>query len=121
MFVAGDKSHPQTENIYAMVERLSGQMKAAGYVPDTNFVLHDVEQEQKEHSLFHHSEKLAIDFSLIGTHPNTPIIFFKNLHVCHDCRTLSKFITQITGKEIIVRDANQFHQFKDGMCTCGDY
>eukprot|EP01018_Ginkgo_biloba_P028984 Gb_03512 [translate_table: standard] len=68
-FVVDDRSHPQTENIYAMLERLSGQMKEAGYVPDTNFVLHNVEQEQKEHSLGHHSEKLAIAFGLISTHP----------------------------------------------------
>jgi len=121
VFVAEDKSHPQTENIYAMVERLSGQMKAAGYVPDTNFVLRDVEHEQKEHSLFHHSEKLAIAFGLISTHPGTPIRIFKNLRVCGDCHTASKFITQIVGREIIVRDANRFHHFKDGLCTCGDY
>eukprot|EP01018_Ginkgo_biloba_P031942 Gb_37802 [translate_table: standard] len=46
-FTAGDISHPQKEDIYAMLERLTGQMKTAGYVPDTKFVLHDLEQEQK--------------------------------------------------------------------------
>ena len=42
-FLAGDKSHPQSKQIYGMLETLSGQMKDAGYVPITNFVMHDVE------------------------------------------------------------------------------
>lgn len=40
-FVVGDKSHPQSEKIYATLANLAGQMKEAGYVPDTTFVLHD--------------------------------------------------------------------------------
>eukprot|EP01018_Ginkgo_biloba_P039326 Gb_30732 [translate_table: standard] len=44
-FLVEDRSHPQTEEIYAMLERLAEQMVEAGYVPDTNFVLHDVEEE----------------------------------------------------------------------------
>lgn len=74
-------SHNHRHKIYAMVERLSGQMKVAGYVPDIRFVLQDAEWEQKEHSLFHHSEKLVIAFGLINTHPCTPIIIFKK-HSC---------------------------------------
>eukprot|EP01018_Ginkgo_biloba_P015573 Gb_28676 [translate_table: standard] len=66
-FFAGDRSHPQTKDIYAKLESLFGQMKDSGYMVDTNFVLHDVEVEQKEHSLCHHSEKLAIAFGLIST------------------------------------------------------
>lgn len=41
-------------------------MKAAGYVPDTQLVLHDVDEKAKEHMLSHHSEKLAIAFGLIS-------------------------------------------------------
>ncbi|XP_057841438.2 pentatricopeptide repeat-containing protein At4g02750 [Cryptomeria japonica] len=40
-FLVGDKSHPQTEKIYAMLARLAEQMKEAGYVPLKNFVLND--------------------------------------------------------------------------------
>eukprot|EP01018_Ginkgo_biloba_P022920 Gb_32227 [translate_table: standard] len=43
VFLAGDKSHPQSEKIYAMLESLCRKMKEAGYVPDTSFVLHEVE------------------------------------------------------------------------------
>eukprot|EP01018_Ginkgo_biloba_P018582 Gb_16828 [translate_table: standard] len=45
-FVAGDRSHPQMEEIYANLERMTAQIKLAGYVPDTYFVLHNVELEK---------------------------------------------------------------------------
>eukprot|EP01018_Ginkgo_biloba_P024636 Gb_26501 [translate_table: standard] len=120
-FLVGDRSHPQTQEIYAMLERLSGQTKEAGYVPDTNFVLCDVEDEQKENALCHHSEKLAIAFGLISTSPGTPVRIVKNLRVCGDCHSATKFISKIVAREIVVRDANRFHHFKDGQCSCGDY
>jgi pentatricopeptide repeat protein len=120
-FMVEDNSHPQMEEINAMLEKLVGQLKKAGYVPNTDFVLHDVEQEQKQQSLFHHSEKLAIAFGLISTPPGTPIQIFKNLRVCGDCHSAIKFISNIVGRELVVRDANRFHHFKEGLCSCGDY
>eukprot|EP01018_Ginkgo_biloba_P015578 Gb_31319 [translate_table: standard] len=120
-FLVGDSSHPQAQEIYAELERLSRQMKEAGYVPDTRFVLHDVEQQQKEKILCHHSEKLAIAFGLINTSPGTTIRVIKNLRVCGDCHTATKFISKIVTREIVVRDANRFHHFKDGECSCGNY
>eukprot|EP01018_Ginkgo_biloba_P037418 Gb_09410 [translate_table: standard] len=120
-FLVGDRSHPQSEKIYAMLETLAGQMKEAGYAPNTNFVLHDVEEEMKEHLLSCHSEKLAIAFGLINTSAGTPIQITKNLRVCDDCHSATKFISKIVRRDIIVRDANRFHHFKDGLCSCGDY
>eukprot|EP01018_Ginkgo_biloba_P008611 Gb_26723 [translate_table: standard] len=120
-FRVGDSSHPQTDKIHAKLETLSGQMKEAGYVPNTNFVLHDVEEEQKEQILCYHSEKLAIAFGLINTSPLTPIRIVKNLRVCGDCHHATKFISKIVAREIVVRDSNRFHHFKDGHCSCGDY
>eukprot|EP01018_Ginkgo_biloba_P028611 Gb_18166 [translate_table: standard] len=121
VFGVADSAHPQTEEIYAKLEELIRQIKEAGYKPNTNFVLHDVEQEQKVHSLLHHSEKLAISFGLISTPASTPIRIFKNLRVCGDCHTAIKFISKSVAREIVVRDANRFHHFKDGRCSCGDY
>eukprot|EP01018_Ginkgo_biloba_P030200 Gb_04419 [translate_table: standard] len=120
-FVGGDRSHPESEKIYATLESLSREMKNAGYAPDTNFVLDDVKEEEKEHILFSHSEKLAIAFGLIHTFPGIPIRITKNLRVCGDCHSATKFISKIVGREIIVRDMNRFHRFKDGLCSCGDY
>ncbi|XP_057815481.1 pentatricopeptide repeat-containing protein At4g30700 [Cryptomeria japonica] len=120
-FCSGDKSHPQTQEIYAMLEKLSWEMKAAGYIPDTKPVLSDVEEEEKGLLICHHSEKLAIAFGLLNTSPGTTIRVVKNLRVCVDCHTATKFISKVAAREIIVRDANRFHHFKHGQCSCGDY
>jgi hypothetical protein len=50
-------------------------------VPETRYVLHYVEDEQKEDSLFHHSEKLAIAFVLMRLPPQIPIQIVKNFCV----------------------------------------
>eukprot|EP01018_Ginkgo_biloba_P030033 Gb_09792 [translate_table: standard] len=120
-FVAEDRTHPQMEEIYAKLEKLTEQIRVAGYVPDTNFALHDVDQEQKQHNLSYHSEKLAIAFGLLSTPLGTSIRIIKNLRVCGDCHTVTKFISKIAEREIILRDAYRYHHFKDGMCSCGDY
>ncbi|XP_058071580.1 pentatricopeptide repeat-containing protein At4g37170 [Magnolia sinica] len=121
VFLVGDKSHPKAKEIYGLLEKLSTKMKEEGYIPDTNFVLHDVEEEQKEQNLSHHSEKLAVAFGIIETPPGTPIKVFKNLRICGDCHTAIGFISRITQREIVVRDSNRFHRFKDGICSCGGF
>ncbi|KAJ7563082.1 hypothetical protein O6H91_03G096300 [Diphasiastrum complanatum] len=120
-FVAGDATHPQSKEIRAELNRLVRLMKEAGYVPDLSFVLHDVGDEEKENALCEHSEKLAIAFGLISTPPGTCIRINKNLRVCGDCHNATKIISKIVKREIIARDANRFHHFKDGFCSCGDY
>ncbi|KAK4853506.1 hypothetical protein QYF36_010262 [Acer negundo] len=47
LFVVDDKSHPQTDLIYDEVEDLMKRIKEEGYIPDTDFVLLDVEEEEK--------------------------------------------------------------------------
>eukprot|EP01018_Ginkgo_biloba_P006956 Gb_01592 [translate_table: standard] len=121
VFFVGDISHPRKQEIHAMLESLAAQMKEAGYMPDTNFVLHEMEEQQKEYHLCYHSEKLAVAFGLISTLPRTTIRVVKNIRVCGDCHTALKFICKIVEREIIVRDANRFHHFKDGQCSCRDY
>jgi pentatricopeptide repeat protein len=120
-FFVGDRSHPQTDKIYAKLADLTMQMESAGYVLETTSVLHDLKEEEKKSILSVHSEKLAIAFGLINTCAETPIRVIKNLRVCGDCHTATKLISKIVGREIIVRDANRFHHFKDGLCSCGDY
>lgn len=56
---------------------MAGQMKEAGYLLDTNIVLRDVEEEEKEHMLCGHSEKLAVAFGLINSCPASPIRIIK--------------------------------------------
>jgi hypothetical protein len=121
MFVLNDQDHPNMIDVHTELKRLSQQMHEAGYVPDTSFGLHDMEEEEKASHLCHHSEKLAIAFGLISTPPGTPLRIFKNLHICGDCHTSTKFIAKMLNRTIIVRDAKRFHHFKDGVCSCMDY
>ncbi|KAK7327300.1 hypothetical protein VNO80_31541 [Phaseolus coccineus] len=120
-FHVGDTSHPQAKKIYDELDELALKIKNLGYVPNTDFVLHDVEDEQKDHYLFQHSEKIAVAFALISTPKPKPIRVFKNLRVCGDCHTAMKYISIVTGREIVVRDAYRFHHMKDGKCSCNDY
>ncbi|XP_004152852.1 pentatricopeptide repeat-containing protein At4g30700 [Cucumis sativus] len=122
VFTSGDRSHPQATAIFEMLEKLTGKMREAGYQAETvTTALHDVEDEEKELMVNVHSEKLAIAFGLISTKPGTEIRIIKNLRVCLDCHTATKFISKITERVIVVRDANRFHHFKNGICSCGDY
>ncbi|KAG8499969.1 hypothetical protein CXB51_006411 [Gossypium anomalum] len=120
-FIAGDRSHFRSEEIYAKLDELSERLSKAGYIPKVEFDLHDVERDEKEKLLYHHSEKLAVAFGLIATPAGTPIRVKKNLRVCIDCHTAFKFISKIVSREIILRDINRYHHFKDGSCSCGDY
>ncbi|KAI3901106.1 hypothetical protein MKW92_014747 [Papaver armeniacum] len=120
-FLVGDKTHPFSRKIYEKLEELGKEMKAIGYTPTTEFVLFDIEEEEKEHSPGCHSEKLAIAFGLIITKPEDTIRITKNLRVCGDCHTFIKLVSKITSREIIVRDNNRFHCFKEGSCSCKDY
>lgn len=93
----------------------------AGYVPDLSCALHDVEDEDRKHMLYCHSEKLAVAFGITKLAPETVIQITKNLCVYSDCHSAFKFISYIYRRKIIVRDANRFHHFEDGTCSCNDY
>ncbi|KAF7132570.1 hypothetical protein RHSIM_Rhsim09G0119800 [Rhododendron simsii] len=121
VFSADDKSSPYSSQIYAELANLYCKMIEEGYVPDMSSVLHDVEQSEKIKMLKHHSEKLAIAFGLIFIPLGLPIRVVKNLRVCGDCHNATKYISKITRREILVRDAVRYHLFKDGTCSCGDF
>lgn len=120
-FLAGDLTHPLSNQIYSKLSELTIRLKDAGYQPDTNYVFHDIEDEQKETILSHHSERLALAFGLIATVPEIPIQIVKNLRVCGDCHNYIKLVSLIEQRYIVVRDSNRFHHFKNGLCSCGDY
>jgi hypothetical protein len=93
MFVVDNQDHLQMIEICAKLQRLSVVMCDAGYVPHTEFILHDVEEEEMVFHLGHQSEKLAIGLGLIKTAPCTPLQIKKNLQVFfEDCHTSTKFI-----------------------------
>ncbi|GMN59256.1 hypothetical protein TIFTF001_028335 [Ficus carica] len=120
-FFAGDDSHPKWAEIYQYLENLRLEVEASGYVPDTSCVLRDVDEPMKMKLLWGHSERLAISFGLLSTPAGSPIRITKNLRVCDDCHNVTKYISKIVRRELIVRDANRFHHFVDGNCSCKDY
>nr|GMD82715.1 pentatricopeptide repeat-containing protein At1g08070, chloroplastic [Ipomoea batatas] len=120
-FLASDRTHPESEKIYGMLEEVDELLEMAGHVPDTSQVHRDVDEEWKEGVLSQHSEKLAISFGLISTKPGTTLRIFKNLRVCSNCHSATKLISKIFNREIIARDRSRFHHFKDGSCSCKDY
>ncbi|XXG86055.1 hypothetical protein AAC387_Pa11g1032 [Persea americana] len=120
-FYARDKSHPQTKDIYRGLEILIVECMKVGYVLDTSFVLHEVEEYQKKDFLFYHSAKLAAAYGLLMTVPGKPVRVVKNIHLCGDCHTFLKCASVATGREISLRDRTGFHCFRSGECSCGDY
>ncbi|KAL7140447.1 hypothetical protein ABFS83_09G121500 [Erythranthe nasuta] len=118
---AGDRSHPDNDRIYTLLRGLKQQMKEVGYIPETKFVLHDVDQEVKEEALMAHSERLAAAQGFLTSAARSPLRIIKNLRVCGDCHNAFKIISKIVGREIIARDSKRFHHFRDGSCSCNDY
>jgi hypothetical protein len=121
VFHAKDTKHEMNNEIRALLAKLKWQMQASGYMADTQYSLYDLEEEEKESEVFQHSEKLAVAFGLIHIPPGVPIRITKNLRICVDCHRAFKFISGIVGREIIVRDNNRFHRFKQYECSCKDY
>ncbi|KAK1269215.1 Pentatricopeptide repeat-containing protein [Acorus gramineus] len=121
VFTSGDRSHGQSDAIYAMLEVLGVKITEVGYRMESEVALFDVEEEEKENMVKVHSEKLAIAFGLLGTDAGAEIMVIKNLRVCLDCHNWTKFVSEVMGRGIVVRDANRFHHFKDGICSCGDF
>ncbi|KDP29911.1 hypothetical protein JCGZ_18480 [Jatropha curcas] len=121
-FIASDRSHPQTKEIYFKLREMGEKLKLEGHVPDTSQVLLCIEEvEEKKAELETHSERLAIAFGLINMGSGSPIRIIKNLRVCNDCHTVTKLLSKIYSREIIVRDNSRFHHFKHGTCSCKDF
>lgn len=120
-FFVGDDSHPDTKDIYKMLDEIMNRLKMEGYVGNTKEVLLDLDEEGKELALSLHSEKLAVAFCFLKTSPGTPIRIVKNLRICIDCHDAIKMISRVFSREIVVRDCSRFHHFRNGVCSCNDY
>ncbi|MQM21182.1 hypothetical protein Taro_054217 [Colocasia esculenta] len=121
-FSVGGHRHPQIEDIRAELKCLVDKVKEIGYIPETNLVLHEIAEEYKEEQLYFHSEKLALVFGLMNASSSQACIkIMKNIRICVDCHKFITLVSKCANKEIVVRDANRFHHFKDGECSCGDY
>ncbi|KAI5660542.1 hypothetical protein M9H77_29335 [Catharanthus roseus] len=119
-FLTGDNFHPQIKEINAVLEGFYGKMKEAGVAEELKISPENESEMSKAEVFCGHSERLAIAFALINTAPGTPIWVTKNLYMCQSCHTAVRFFSKVVRREISVRDAEHFHHFKDGTCSCGD-
>ncbi|KAK1420745.1 hypothetical protein QVD17_22588 [Tagetes erecta] len=111
VFTVRDKSHPESDEIYNKLAQINDVLKrVGGYM-----------EKDKAEMLNGHSERLAIAYGLLKTTEGTPIHIMKNLRVCDDCHAFTKLVSKYYEREIIVRDANRFHHFGFGVCSCKDF
>ncbi|CAA0816407.1 Glycine--tRNA ligase 1- mitochondrial [Striga hermonthica] len=120
-FMAGDRSHPETEAIYTLLEALTRRSRMEGYVSVQDLVLMDISEEEKEENLNYHSEKLAVACGILKSSPGTEILISKNLRTCLDCHSWIKIVSKVLHRVINMRDRIRFHRFEKGSCSCGDY
>jgi len=118
-FRTGDTSDPENDKIYTFLRGLREQMKEAGYIAETRYALHDIDQEDKEDVLLAHSERLAVAKGLFSSPARSTIRVMKNFLICPDCHTALKIISKIVGRELVIQ-AKRFHHFKNGLCSCND-
>ncbi|CAK9155750.1 unnamed protein product [Ilex paraguariensis] len=120
-FFVGDRRHPLVDKIYEFLEDLNQRAAAMGYVQDRYNLWNEMEQGQKDPTAYVHSEKLAIVFGLLSLSTTVPLRVIKNLRVCNDCHSWIKYVSKVSNRAIVVRDAYRFHHFEDGICSCKDY
>lgn len=122
VFLAGDRRHQRTEEIYLKLTELMEEIGRLGYVPCWDEVLHEVGEDEKREALMYHSEKLALAFGLISraAPSGKALRIVKNLRICRDCHEAFKYISIAVERVIIVRDVNRYHKFVGGSCNCHD-
>ncbi|RDY07319.1 Protein SPIRRIG, partial [Mucuna pruriens] len=120
-FMARDKSHPQCDDIYLKLAQFTKLLEKKGYRAQTKFVFHNVSEEEKTQMLYGHSERLALGYGLLVNPKSTPIRITKNLRICDDCHTFFKIASEVSERPLVVRDANRFHHFERGLCSCRDF
>ncbi|CAN8275045.1 unnamed protein product [Cochlearia groenlandica] len=127
VFHAGDLSCDENGEIVRFMKELDKKMKEKGHRGSSNSmnsslaVFVDVDEEAKEEIVSLHCERLALVFGLIHLPEGSTVRIMNNLRMCRDCHNAFKLISEIVEREIVVRDVNRFHCFKDGSCTCHDY
>jgi hypothetical protein len=122
----GDDTHPEAGDIRRVLRDVERRMREQlGYSADAQFALHDVDEESRVESLRVHSERLAVGLWLLrngdGGGQEKVIRVYKNLRVCGDCHDFFKGLSAVLKRVLVMRDANRFHRFEQGACSCRDY
>ncbi|KAH7365390.1 hypothetical protein KP509_18G024700 [Ceratopteris richardii] len=117
-FIVGDRRHPKRDAIDAKLNHLNAQMKREGYRPRVDLVPAFSVDENQEKALCGHAEKLAIALGLLTSSSESTLRVTKNLRMCDDCHAVTKFISKIETRNIVVKDAYCVHLFQKGLCSC---
>ncbi|KAK2990430.1 hypothetical protein RJ640_011178 [Escallonia rubra] len=120
-FFAGDMTHPRSTEIMHTLEDLMDKLKLCGYWPNLSSLPYNMNDEDKKRILMTHSEKLALAYGLLTTSAGCTITIMKNIRICEDCHLVMCGASQVTGREIVVRDNMRFHHFRDGTCSCTNF
>jgi pentatricopeptide repeat protein len=121
-FGPADFSHARGEELRLKCAEIDTRIKRAGHQPNVSWATRQGREAERAESLCTHSERIAIAYYLVATPNSTPVRLFKNLRVCGDCHEATKYIAQVYGRVIQVRDRSRWHVFgTDGTCSCGDY
>ncbi|EXB93624.1 hypothetical protein L484_018009 [Morus notabilis] len=120
-FTMGDRSHPEAKELREVLRDISDRIRGVGYKPSIVEILHQVINEEKENAHGEHSVRLAIAYGLWKTKAPAVIRVVNSIRICGDCHEVTKIISKIYEREIIVRDRVWFHKFVNGSCTCKDH
>ncbi|KAJ0976208.1 hypothetical protein J5N97_018173 [Dioscorea zingiberensis] len=92
--------------VVELLRELEMRMEERGYVDETEKGMEDM--------VGIHSERLALGFGLVSVPKGMTIRVIKNLRMCRDRHERFKMISNIVGRDFVVRDLNRFHHFKVG-------
>ena len=116
-FIGGND---QSLDVAGMLGMMNMCVKEEGHIANLELVLGPVCEERKETAVCQHAERFALAFGLLNVPQGETIRVTKNMRMCNDCHNVSKLISKIEKREIILRDDCCIHHFKDGVCECGD-
>ncbi len=107
--------------IRSILDEHANAFKNAGFIEDVSVALKSFENDDELiENVCMHSERIAIAM-MSDLFKDDTLYLYKNLRVCKNCHIFSKFISSYLKKKIVVRDANRFHSFENGKCSCNDY
>ncbi|MED6212852.1 hypothetical protein PIB30_087427, partial [Stylosanthes scabra] len=102
-FKSNDKEFPQSSLVYESLEVLISKAKNLGYEMLETMDISE-EEEELSSTVIYHSEKLAITFGLENLPIWWPMRVVKSTLMCRDSHNFVKYVSTLTGREIIVKD-----------------
>lgn len=107
-FVVVDKSHLESDEIYANLRKLTALVKDNGYVPQLDSVWELMPEKDEECAFGDHSEKLELGFE-VATLPEVAATKITKNPVYLDCDVARMFVAMNEKQKVIQSDAYCVH------------